>query len=140
MSPSRSQFPSYAAIIADQLRSATGPVPVAELGDQMLAAHPSPAKNPQRAMRQHLHQAVGHSLVFLDPDTVLPLRLAFQGARFRLTLDHASVSTGLVPLGDNLRGSYLPQELDLDKVRLIDAAGQPILFQTQKQPATWKSP
>src|SRR6266498_2758094 len=98
MSPSKAQFPTYAAIIADRLRSATGPVPVADLGEQMLAAHPSPAKNPRQAMRQHLRQAVGRSLVFLDPDTILPMRLACQGARFRLPLDRDSVLTGLVPL------------------------------------------
>jgi len=112
------------------MRSANGPVPAAAVIEQLLAAHPSQAKNPRTAARTHLRSAVGHELVFLDPDTVLPLRLALQGARFRLPLDRDTVKTGLVPLGDIL-ASYLPMRFAMEKVRLEDTAGQPIPFQTK---------
>ena len=112
------------------MRAASGPVPAAAIIDQLLAAHPSPAKNPRTAARTHLRQAVGRSLVFLDPDTVLPLQLALQGARFRLPLKRDDIKTGLVPLEDSLAG-YLPQRFKMEKLRLVDPAGQPIPFQTR---------
>ena len=59
MSPAKTNLPSYNKIIADLMRSATGPMPAAHLIAQMLAAHPSQAKKPQPAMRQHLHEAAG---------------------------------------------------------------------------------
>lgn len=135
MSPSKALLPSYASIIAELLRSATGPVPVAGLAEQMLAARPSQSKNVRQAMRQHLRGAEGLHLVFLDSDTVLPLRLAFQGARFRLPLDPDSVTNGLLRIGETLP-SYLPQGFPLDKVRFVDAAGQPIPFRIQKRSET----
>jgi len=45
-------------------------------------------------MRQHIRHATGRQLVFLDADTVLPLRLAMQGARFRLKLARSQFERG----------------------------------------------
>ena len=52
----------------------------------------------------------------------LPLRLAWQGARFRLPVDHGKVSQGLLSIGDSLP-AYLPRNFPLERVRLIDMAG-----------------
>ena len=87
MTSSKEKAPSYEEIITDLLRSTPGPISARELAEKLLAARPSQAKNPLQAMRQHIRQANGRLLVFLDADTILPLRLAFQGARFRLPLD-----------------------------------------------------
>lgn len=81
-----------------------------------------------RAMRQHLRQANGRVLIFQDADTILPLRLAFQGVRFRLPLDQEKVNKGWVNVGDSLH-SYLPPHFPLERVRFMDAAGKPVVFQ-----------
>ena len=125
MSPAQDKPPTYDEVITALLRPATASVPVADLIDRMLAARPSGAKNARRAMRQHLRQAAGRVLVFLDEETVVPLRLAFQGARFRLPLDGEALRRGLVKL-DQLLDSYLPPQFPLERLRLVDAAGQPI--------------
>ena len=75
---------TYEMVIAEIMRSASGPLPAQELATKMLLALQSSARNPQQAMRQHIRQANGKQLVFLDADTVLPLRLAYQGVRFRI--------------------------------------------------------
>jgi hypothetical protein len=139
MSSSKTLPPSYNQIIAALMRSANGPVPAAAIIDQLLAAHPSQAKNPRTAARNHLRQAVGRELVFLDTDTLLPLRLALQGARFRLPLERDSVKTGLVAIEDSLAG-YLPPRFAMEKLRLVDAAGQPIPFQTKTRTEKVQTP
>lgn len=128
MSSSKEKPPAYEEVIADLLRSAPGPVSAKELSEKLLAARPSQAKNPLRAMRTHIRQANGRQLVFLDTDTILPIRLAFQGARFRLPLDREMVNKGLVNIGDSLR-SYVPLHFPLERVRFVDSAGNPIAFQ-----------
>jgi hypothetical protein len=131
MSPSKEKPPAYEEIIADLLRSIPGPIPAKELAEKLLSARSSQAKNPLRAMRQHLRQANGRSLVFLDADTILPLRLAFQGARFRLPLDREMVNKGLVNIGDSL-ASYLPLHFPPERVRFVDTTGRPIAFQVER--------
>jgi hypothetical protein len=131
MSSPKDKPPSYDQIVAELLRTANGPMPVAALTEWMLAAHPTSAKNPARAMRQHLYQAAGRLLVFVDADTVLPLRLAYHGARFRLPLDRETVKRGLVSISDSLY-HYLPWDFPPERLRFIDAAGQPITFSVQR--------
>lgn len=123
--------PSYEEIMAGLLRSTPGPLSVKRLAEKLLAARPSQAKNPLRAMRTHIRQANGRQLVFLDTDTILPVRLAFQGARLRLPLDREMASKGMVDIGDSLP-SYLPLHFPLERVRFVDSAGKPIAFQVKR--------
>jgi len=130
MSSLKGKPPTYVEVIAEVLRTATGPVPVAALIKRMLAARPSAAKSPTQLMRQHLREVAGQMLVFVDPDHVLPLRLAFQGVRYRLPLDRDSIELGRVSIGESLH-HYLPPGFPPERVRFVDAAGQPIAFQVQ---------
>ena len=130
MSLSKEKPPTYAEIIAGIMRSTQGPMSVRAVAEKMLVTLPSQSKNPLQAMRQHIRQANGKSMVFLDADTVLPLHLAFQGVRFRLPLDREMVNRGLVNIGDSLP-TYLPQNLPLVQVRFVDATGKPVAFQVK---------
>jgi hypothetical protein len=122
---------TYEMVITEIMRSVTGPLPAQELASQMLSALPSFARNPQQAMRQHIRQANGRQLVFLDADTVLPLHLAYQGARFRILLERDSFDKGLLPLGNTL-WSYLPQGYKVDRLRFMDASGNAIPVQIKQ--------
>jgi hypothetical protein len=128
MNRSNEKTPTYEEIIAELMRSTPGPISAREVAEKLLAARPSQAKNPLRAMRQHLRQSNGRSLVFLDADTILPLRLVFQGARFRLPLDRAMVNKGMVNIGNSLP-SYLPRQFPLEQVRFVETDGKPIPYQ-----------
>jgi hypothetical protein len=121
---------TYEMVITEIIRSVTGPLLAQDLATQMLSALPSFARNPQQAMRQHIRQANGRQLVFLDADIVLPLRLAYQGARFRIPLERESFDKGLLPL-DNI-SSYLPQSYQVDRLQLVDASENTISFQVKR--------
>ena len=122
---------NYQMIIADLMQRAAGPVSVQELAAQMLSLLPSTSGAPQRAMRQHIRQAKGIYLVFLDQNTVLPIRLAFQGARFRIPMEREIFDRGLLPVDDSLL-SYLPNYFPQDKIQWFDVSGQPIQAPIQK--------
>ena len=84
------------SIMAD----AAGPMPLSDLVQQILARKPSRAKDPVKAVMAHLRDPYGRdkTFVFMDRETVLPLRLALEGARFRITLDRQMASQGALPL------------------------------------------
>jgi hypothetical protein len=131
MAGSKDKYPSYTSIISTILAEAQGSVPAKELAAQMLELHPSTAKNPLRAMLTHIREENGRLLIYLDPDTVLPLRLAYQGARFRLRLDKKATNTGLINLSDAFR-TYLPEPFLRSppvSLQFIDLAGSPIPFE-----------
>jgi hypothetical protein len=134
--PKKDAGPDYQEIIASILQAAVGPLPIRDVADELLAVHPSQAKNPLSAARTHIRQANGWQLVFLDKETILPLRLAFQNVRFRLPLDREIVNTGLLDIGNTLP-SYLPLRFPLEQVRFVDTDFQPIPAQykevTQKR-------
>ena len=123
-------LPTYEEIIASTLALAQGPLPVNEIAGRMLELHPSQAKKPYQAMLKYIRQANGRLLVYLDPDTVLPMRLAYQGARFRQPLDRETVNKGTVNISESLL-SYLPLNFPIEKVRFIDQDGSPISFQVK---------
>ncbi len=128
MFPPDPKPPTYEVVIAEILGAASGPIPAREVAERILAARPSTAKNPLQAARSHIRQAVGRELVFLDGDMVLPLRLAMQGARFRLPLDRKLAQVRLLDIGSTLP-SYLPPRFPLERMRFLDSDGQPVVFE-----------
>lgn len=131
MSINEPKPPSYSEIIASLLRPLQEPITMDTLVEQILQLRPSQARNPRQAVLQHIREAQGVSLVRLDPKTVLPLHLAFQGVRFRLRLDRNIVSTGLLDIETNL-GSYLPRRFPLENIKLVDALERPIPFEIKQ--------
>jgi len=130
--------PTYAEIMQQILDSADRPVHVKEFSEQILALRPSTAKNPLQAVRNKLRQEIGRLLVFIDAETILPMRLAMKGVRFRLQLDRNTINTGLVEI-DRL-ASYLQTTFPLEKVRFIDTNEQPIEFHVKSLVEKVKSP
>jgi len=91
--------PSFDDIVEALVAEMTGPLPLSELVRRVLERKPSKAKNPSNAMAGRLRQRYGRvSYVFLDRDTVTPIRLAMQGVRFRVTLDREMAGACAVPL------------------------------------------
>jgi hypothetical protein len=130
--------PTYAEIMQQILDSADGPVPVKELSEQILALRPSTAKKPLPAIKNQIRQQIGHLLVFQDAETILPVRLAMQGARFRLQLDRNAINTGLV--GIDKLASYLQRSFPMEKVRFIDTNEAPIEFHVKSITEKIKTP
>jgi tetratricopeptide (TPR) repeat protein len=96
---SKRQEPTLDQVVESLLAEADGPVPLDKLVQQVLERKPSKVKNPVKTVTNHIRTSYRQeSYAFLDRDTVMPLRLALQGVRFRVTLDRQMVSSGAVPL------------------------------------------
>ena len=120
--------PTYTEIMTKLLDLASEPIPVNEFSEQILALRTVQAKKPLQAVQNQIRQENGRLLVFLGAETILPIRLAMQGVRFRLQLGQKVINKGLVQIDDNLF-SYLPRQFPLEKVKFLDRDGRPINFQ-----------
>jgi hypothetical protein len=119
--------PTYEQIMTQLLDAASGPVPVKKFSEEVISLRISHAKDPMQAVRNQLRQENGRIFIFLDAETLLPLRLAMQGVRFRLQLDRDVINTGRIKI-DGCLPSYLPREFPLGKIKFLDVDGQPIDF------------
>jgi hypothetical protein len=108
-------------------REASTPMSVLELAQKISAARPSTSKDPVKAAEKKIKEAVGRQLVYLDSNTILPLWVAWQGARFRMDLSREEVNKGFFDAGVAL-SFYLPNGFNLTHLRLMDADGQVIKF------------
>ena len=125
--------PNYAEILGELLSSVDGPVSTDELAVQILQKRPSNARNPHRAALGKIREAAGSQLIYLDPTRILPLRLAYQGARYRIRLTKEKVDRAALPIEECFH-HYLPPWFKREDIRLIDSHGNPILTQLQKTP------
>jgi tetratricopeptide (TPR) repeat protein len=137
---SKRQEPTLDQVVESLLAETDGPVPLDKLVQQVMARRPSKAKNPVQTITNHIRTSYRQeTYTFLDRDTVMPLRLALQGARFRVTLDRQMVSSGAVllvpyfipflrhlrlfggtsaePTFENEQGAEIPSQLTAIKVK-----------------------
>ncbi len=79
------------------LAEVDSPIALDALVQRALSIYPSTAKNPANAMRKFIHtEENGDSLVFVDDQTVIPLRAALRGVRFRIPLSEQQVKHGVL--------------------------------------------
>jgi len=123
--------PTYAEVIGNILRPLRKPIPTDDLIDQVQAIRPSKAKKPRQAIRNKIHEEEGRLLVRPEPSIVMPLRLAYQGVRFRISLDREMIDTGLLVV-ETIFHSYLPLNIPLEGIQFIDSAGRPIPFELKQ--------
>jgi hypothetical protein len=130
--------PTYAEAMQQILDSVDGPIPVKEFSEQVLALHPSNAKNPLQAVRTQIRQQIGHLLVYFDAETIFPVRLAMQGVRFRIQLDRDSINSGLIEMYP--LASYLRRNFPVGKVQFVDTDERPIEFRVKSRVEKINSP
>lgn len=130
-----SKSPSYAETIRDILTSLNDPIAIEDLAARILQVRPSNAKNPRLAALVKIREEQGRQLVFLDLEHILPLRLAYQGARYRIRLNQANIDHAALPIYDCFH-HYLPPNFKDENIRLVDFQGTPIPFQILKPPHT----
>jgi hypothetical protein len=103
-----------------------GPISMDEFVQRVLAIWPSSAKNPRSSITTHLRwEETGKSLVFLDRQTVAPLRLTMQGVRFRVPVTGQEAKRGVLAIEPYFR-HFLRRDIAHQNVQLLDAARQPL--------------
>ena len=92
----------------------TGPLDVEEFIRQVLALSPSKAKNPKAGIQQALQfDFLGKRLIYQEGRTLIPLRLAMPGVRFRDKLSRQEIEKGWLlvdPAFRYMATSNLPPE------------------------------
>ena len=112
--PGPSSSPTYETILNELAASLTGPIPLDDLIQDVLARKPSSAKNPRQVVREKLRETYRSPFIFLDPKTLLPIRLAMQGARFRMPLGRSGAERGQIEM--SRFDSYLPLHFNREAV------------------------
>lgn len=123
----RNDGSTYEEVVQEILAAAEGPLAVDNLVHEVLARKATASKNPRQLVVSKLREFAGRLLVYLDADHVLSVPLAYQGARFRIRLDHASINQGTIS-SENFE-YFLPRSITMEKIQLVDYAGSPIPFQ-----------
>ena len=99
LSAKKAKEPSFDDIIESLVAEMAGPMALDKVVKLALERKPSKAKNPVNATKSKLRQNYGRGpFVFLDRDTVMPIRLAMKDVRFRITLDRQMASACAVQL------------------------------------------
>jgi hypothetical protein len=115
---------SLSQAVAQALDQMHGPLALEEFCQRVLAIRPSKAKNPRASLRNHLRwEEAGKTLVFLDAQTVLPLRIAMRGVRFRIPLSRQEVKIGVLLIEPGFT-CFLRRGLSPQAVQLSDPEGR----------------
>ncbi len=110
--------------IAQAVAQLDGPITRDEFVARVLTIRPSKARNPAASINNHLRwEERGKTLVYLDRQTVVPLRAAMQGVRFRIPLSREEVKRGLLFVDPACR-YFLRREVAYDQMHLLDEAGR----------------
>lgn len=98
--PAKREGPTLREVMLQVLAELTEPTLVNDIVQRVLERYPATSKNPTKRVRDLLRSLdmVGIELVYLDPKTIVPLRLAMPGICFRVPLDADDVKSGLVPV------------------------------------------
>jgi hypothetical protein len=112
--------------IEEVLAQVHGPIPVDEFARRVLAIYPSKAKNPIASLRGNLRlEHPGKTLVFPDRQTIVPLRIAMQGVRFRIPLTRQEATRGVLRLEPAFE-CFRRQGLAPQDMQLLDGSGRPL--------------
>lgn len=135
--PPKKQTPTYREIIQQIVNEADGPISRGALVEHILATRMPTAKNPRAAALHHIREEKGRSLVFLDAETVLPIRLAFHGSRFRIPVTAPMAKKGEIPLDPFLSFYFRDPP---ETVALLDRNGRSIPATIEERTETRQDP
>jgi hypothetical protein len=112
--------------VVDQL---DGPITVSDFASRVLAIYPSQAKNPAARVRDHLRREEdGTIITYLDSQTILPLRMAMKGIRFRIPITRQEASQGMLFVEPAFL-YLLRRGIGYESVQLVDGAGHALAVQ-----------
>ena len=101
----KSDLPTIDEAIESVLKEVNEPVAVSTFIDRVLEIRPSSSKKPATGIRNQIRRHhIGRDLVFLDKETIVPLRVAVPGIRFRIPLSRLEVDRGILILDPSFRG------------------------------------
>ncbi len=123
--------PTLREITMQVLAELTAPASLDEVIQRVLARFPSQSKHPPKRVSDFLHSPdlVGVEVVYLNPKTIVPLRLAMPGVRFRVLLEPDGVQQGILPIHPGFIPCLLQGHFGLvpaDQIELLDVNDHPL--------------
>ena len=109
--------------IEQVVESLEGAIPFEEFCQRVLAIRPSSIKDPKGSLRQRLRYDWRGRLLYLDRNTLIPVRFVMQGVRFAALLEPQALERGLL-LADLTFTGLLTHRTQLENLRLLDEEGQ----------------
>jgi hypothetical protein len=112
-------------------------VTVTDLADLVYAIYPTRSKTAMSSFRNCLHyDEQGVNLVYLDKFTVLPMRIAMQGVRFRIPIDRHAEKENEIPF--LFFNYFIDRQGEPKNVRFVDNTGNSIAFKTKSARNIWE--
>jgi hypothetical protein len=117
---------TYAEAMTLALAQVNGPIAVDEFIARVLTIRPSKAKKAATSLRNALRwEHAGRTVAFLDRKTIVPLRIAMRGVRFRIPVTRQEAIRGVLFIDPGFY-HFLRQGTAHEDVQLLDAAGHPL--------------
>jgi len=129
--------PTLKQVVEQVLSELNEPITVKDLADRVYAIYPTRSKTAMSSLRNCLHyDEQGVNLVYLDRFTILPMRIAMQGVRFRVPIDrHAEKNHELPILFFNY---FIDIHGEPKDIRFIDNSGNPMAFKIRSIKNIWE--
>ncbi len=122
----KSNLPTFDEAIEMALSEVNEPIEISAFVNRVLEIRPSSAKRPSSSVRTKMREyRAGKSLVFLDKETIVPLRVAIPGIRFRIPLSRLEVNRRALIIDPSFSG-WIRHSDDPETFELIDQEGQQI--------------
>jgi len=124
-------------VVEQGLSELNEPITVPNLADRVYAIYPTRSKTAMSSLRNCLHyDEQGVNLVYLDKFTVLPMRIAMQGVRFRVPIDRHAEKEHEIPV---LYFNYFIERHGEPKhTRFIEGTGNPIAVKVKSAKNIWE--
>jgi hypothetical protein len=115
---------TYDEAMRRALAQVDGPIAVEEFIARVLTIRPSKAKKAATKVRNTLRwEHAGRTVAFLDRKTIVPLRIAMRGVRFRIPVTRQETKRGVLFIDPGFH-HFLRQGTAHEDVQLLDDAGQ----------------
>jgi len=129
--------PTLKQVVEQVLSKVDGPITVKDLADRVYATYPTRSKTAMSSFRNCLHyDEQGVNLVYLNRNTILPMRIAMQGVRFRISIDRHAEKENEIPL--LFFHYFIGRDAKPRNIRFEDSSGNPIAFKVKSAKNIWE--
>jgi hypothetical protein len=129
--------PTLKQVVEKVLSELDGPITVKDLADRVYAIYPAKSKTAMSSFRNCLHyDEQGVNLVYLDKFTVLPMRIAMQGVRFRIPIDRHVEKEHEIPV--LFFNYFIDRYGERKNIRFVDSTGNLIAFKVKSVKNIWE--
>jgi hypothetical protein len=129
--------PTLKQVVEQILAELDEPITVKNLADRVYAIYSTKAKTAMSSFRNCLHyDEQGVNLVYLNKDTILPMRIAVQGIRFRVPIDRHAEKENTIPL--MFFNYFISRATKPQNARFVDETGNPVDFKVKSVKNIWE--